>query len=518
MTHRASIIVLLAVAVSFVGCGNDKKAGTGKKEGAGKKADAGKKEGAGKKADDGKKADTGPYPDCSSGELPYDLPAQTQAGADSFAWSTFLALSSGETPAWSNWPTTVDLIDCNQDAPPQGGKCSNGRFVPTACEGLYSDGMMILDEVGKVDDDILEATTKGLSADPVLASNGTFLRYIIVSSPETAQWIKKAGLQKESTLDKLTSPVDFPCSSASDPGSNKQSTLLKLAWMDPKGAPAGATYYEQEVLVYSPAYRLQGSSEDSCVKQKMALVGVHVLRKTETQLGWVWGTFEHDKNAPDCTQDMPASGPNTSCPKTESSDWNFYSSKCQEDGTDGVCKSCNVVPANNAEGCVNPDAPSTGSWCLDQPPNAKFGLSRLCRQVKPDEYYAGATGWDDTPPNKACQPKEGVWSNYQLISTQWSVKSLGTGCVNAQSQIFDGKNVIHANIGPSVDLAGKGPRPILGNTSMESYERANCEGCHSKSSVNESGSVSTTGTDFVYFLGLEVPGVETTSVERKKKG
>ena len=47
----------------------------------------------------------------------------------------------------------------------------------------------------------------------------------------------------------------------------------------------------------------------------------------------------------------------------------------------------------------------------------------------------------------------------------------------------------------------------MANTSMESYERSNCMGCHSKSTVKETGVVTEDGTDFVYFLGLEVPAV-----------
>ena len=48
-------------------------------------------------------------------------------------------------------------------------------------------------------------------------------------------------------------------------------------------------------------------------------------------------------------------------------------------------------------------------------------------------------------------------------------------------------------------------RSYLANTSMESYERSNCMGCHSKTTVDQKGVVTDEGTDFVYFLGLEVP-------------
>jgi len=447
--------------------------------------------------------------------LPSDLASQDQVGADGFAWQTFLALSAaGATPQWSDWLSTVDVINCNQDSAPAGGTCENGRFYPTACQSIEGyDGYDVVDQIGKVDDDFEEAQTQGLSSNPVLASNGTFLRYQIVVSPSTSDWIVLGGLQKESTLSGLTQSVDFPCPTASDAD---QSIVLKLAWMEVGacGDPAPADSYSQDLLVYTPSYR-NSSGEETCSCRKLALVGMHVLRKTNSQPAWVWATFEHADNAPDCTAlppqgDQNGTGPSTACPSTASQSWNFYPQTCQAEGTSGECQSCNVVPAQNgaAGQCVNPDSPTGASWCLDQPPASQSGYSRLCRQVPFDTYYAGATSWDTTPPNQACQPQGSVWANYQLITTQWSTGLGGTTCPNVQDKVYDGNNVITGVIEPKVTLAADDVRSYLANTSMESYERSTCMGCHSKSTVNEASG--TPGTDFVYFLGLEVPGFESS--------
>ena len=257
-------------------------------------------------------------------------------------------------------------------------------------------------------------------------------------------------------------------------------------------------------------------------------------------------------------------GASTACPSTVTRDWNFYAKSCQPDGHGGGCQSCNVGPLPNGKAglCVNPDtqadfdqqkvayqtaydawvqkgrqgteptAPADPpSWCLDLRPASLRGKSRLCRQVGPGSYYAGATSWDATPPNAACQPKGSVWGNYQLISTQFSVADYSTSayCANVQEVLWHdvkGKTwpiVNHEVIRPLVPgfqgQDGK-PRPFLANTSMESYERSNCLGCHVKTTIKESidgkdANLPTSaqepkspGTDFIYFLGLETPAFE----------
>lgn len=508
-----------------------------------------------------------------STRLPFDLASQDQVGADDFAWQTFLALNAAtSSPQWTTWRPTVDLIDCNQSDPPADGTCQYGWFYPKPCQDIEGyASFKVLDQVGKVDDTVLEADVKGLSSSPVVTSRGTFLRYQILLSPQTASWLVGQELQKESELQdmqKAMTPVAFLCSDSQVPGSNGQSTVVKLAWMEAGAADADA-YYTQDMLVYTPAWR-SSTGEATCTKNTMALVGMHVARKTVSQPAWVWATFEHRNNAPDCGS-LPGKGdtegdggPSTDCPATASQDWSFYAASCQKDGQSGACQSCNTPPAPNGVGksCVNPQAQEAydsaqktylsdhqawlaagskgsapkapdppASWCLDLPPAQASGMSRLCRQVAPGDYYPGAKSWDDTPPNKACQPKGTVWANYQLISTQWNNTDLGQSgtCPNVQDQLWRDVPdktwpvVDHTLIEPRLAgfLGKEGKvRSLLANTSMESYERSNCMGCHTKTTIEESMDGATAhlpnsaygpkspGTDFMYFLGLQVPGFE----------
>ena len=236
--------------------------------------------------------------------MPYDMETIDQVGADAFSWQSFLALNAGSSdPQWTYWRSTVDLIDCNQSKPPADGICKDGFHYPHACTSVpnYSD-YQLLDQVGKLEGSLFEAEIKGLSGDPVVTADGTFLRYSILLSPPLTSWMLGQSLQKEATLDfmqKSMRPVEFLCSEPKVVGSNLQSVIVKMAWMETPKKRA-ADFYNQDMLVYTPPWR-SSTGEATCEKMSMSLVGMHIARKTAKQPSWVWSTFEHKDNAPDCT-------------------------------------------------------------------------------------------------------------------------------------------------------------------------------------------------------------------------
>ncbi|MBM3667997.1 MAG: hypothetical protein FJW90_11090 [Actinobacteria bacterium] len=282
--------------------------------------------------------------------------------------------------------------------------------------------------------------------------------------------------------------------------------MLKLAWMD--GGLPDERYHTEDILVYTPAYR-SSDGVASCERRTLSLVGMHVVHKTVKQPNWTWATFEHARNAPDCSG-LPPSGQqqprvNQGCPASLAADYNFAAANCSA----GRCAACNVPPSSNAPAgeCVDPDTASDPGWCLDLPPAATAGLSRLCRQVSVADYYPDAAA-----ANQACAEAIGersVWSRYELISTQWfAFPSQPSQCENVQSAFGSpqSREKILPQIPIMADPGGVGPevptRPWLGNSSMESYERSNCTGCHSRGGIKNAAG-STISNDFIYFLAVE---------------
>jgi hypothetical protein len=149
----------------------------------------------------------------------------------------------------------------------------------------------------------------------------------------------------------------------------------------------------------------------------VALVGLHIIKKTPNSPQWVWATFEHKDNAP--VEGDPGKG----------KIWNFF----------------------------NPDAPSGYTPNYSAPPK------RPTPKDKPVQIVRVKQGQDDVdaaPINAAVHalieakfPKS-VWRNYDLISVQWP------------------RNPVSPRPNPKIQkvLPAGLPLPrVLANTSMESY-------------------------------------------------
>ncbi|WP_434424516.1 hypothetical protein [Nannocystis pusilla] len=69
---------------------------------------------------------------------------------------------------------------------------------------------------------------------------------------------------------------------------------LKAAWMEvPNPDDAQWNRYKlAQAVVVDPATQ-------KCQALTVALVGLHIIHKTQAQPTWVWATFEHVDNAPD---------------------------------------------------------------------------------------------------------------------------------------------------------------------------------------------------------------------------
>ncbi len=530
-------------------------------------------------------------------DLTYTLPGdvdQTPANAsqddfDRFSWQSFLALSAPSVggqinldgdndPQWRKWSSTADLLNQADPGP------SGSRYYPEECKAIpYYEDYRVIDQVGKVNDSFQEATEDALSTSPVIDKNGNFLRYEILISPSMYNRVVSSGWNVPGTIpvgpqtDPVSSDIIGTCGLASYTGGDPADTdsgfiQIKNAWMDLNDAPPSelAKYHVEALLVYTPAYRTSTDPQTAtCELRTMGLVGQHIMHKTLTQPAWIYSTFEHVDNAPDCegpstTGGSQAGTPSDSCPPTVQKDWNFYPMVCNDDAAssriDGCppdpdtpvsnwCAHCNDTPGSNdatavcmSEGsewigtcCNRTDGATTSPpgpcdsgmepWCLDLGPAQVKGYSRLCRQIAVSEDeakggYISAARW-----NRQCHEAitvagsgNSVWRHYELISTQWMITDFAEDtnareCINVSRDVIQYKNgsayvAMKPYINPKPASEG-GTQPVLGNTSMESYQRANCLGCHAKSTTG-GGDVDNifkdhASTDFIYWLKLEVP-------------
>ena len=466
------------------------------------------------------------------GNIPFARPDSDRASriVNKYGWRTFLALNAeavGKTVSrtgdnrtqWENWSSSESLIQCARDLKNcvcDSADCLSGRVehYPAECQAIegFRD-YRVLGQISKIDDSFLQATIRQLSNTPLIDANGKFVRFEIMVSPATQDYVVKNRFYDAEVLANLTKNLRFPCGreayTGGDPASKKSgSFVVKNAWMEVPADSIGfglenrylRDYHTEELLVYTPSYRNR-SGVATCEKKTMALVGQHITHKTLKQSRWTWSTFEHKNNAPDCTALPPpgnkvGSGPSVACPKKTTADYNFYPQACSKNGTDpDACQSCNATPVSNRRGCINPAVAGDISWCLDRPPAKVAGTSRLCRQIPTRHYKTGRL-------NKACAQalgRDSVWSNYEQIATQWYATK-DTSCITSTTVDFTEQRPLVPVSGPAV-----GPKtPYLANTSMESAIRANCLGCHRGGRVGPKDTIS---TDFMYWIQVEAAGL-----------
>ena len=485
-------------------------------------------------------AQSPPAASCSIAyNLPGDVPADaSQATLDAYSWQLFLSLNApavgkpvstngDNSTLWGGsvsapissgnpgWSSTDDLLLAVTDksVPPYGS-----HVYPQECQAIPNyRNYRVVNELHKVNDDFFEATFAALSSSPAIATNGTFLRYEILISQNTYNQITTNRWYLSSVLQDLTSPVNFQCGvqSAGGPMADPANPgigpiTVKNAWMDATSL-SPAKYHMERLLVFTNGTE-NSSGQNSCVLKTMALVGMHIAHKTTNQSGWTWSTFEHAANAPDCTTTPPppppkptpgGAKPNLSCPTaTTGGPYNLFPAL----PAGQQYQSCNVTPAANQAAGKTP--PCDKSFCADQPPNSIAGYSNLCRQVPLAANYK--TAYAQTQACNGATGAASVWSNYALISTQWFT-AFGNSrtCQNAASVVDPQQPANRAGYAPQVTMSdGKTTFPYLANTSMESYERSVCMGCHAKAAVTGGTAVS---TDFMYFLKLEVPAAPFNS-------
>jgi hypothetical protein len=195
-------------------------------------------------------------------------------------------------------------------------------------------------------------------------------------------------------------------------------------------------------LLYTPG-SANPPIKETCRAAPMALVGLHIGHKTVAEPQWVWSTFEQFANAPS-QADVDA--------KAMLARYNFY---------DRTCSKCtvNVPPARPWNPNVEPFPDKFRSQIVRVIP-VTDAAAKLNEQ-----FQSILTGM--------------VWTNYQLISTQWP-----TDATNA------------------TDPTGKPAPQFLANTTMETYIQGSvpitsstCIDCH-----NNAADTQGHFSDFTYIL------------------
>lgn len=243
-----------------------------------------------------------------------------------------------------------------------------------------------------IPEDIEQATQN-----PLYDQNGNVVLYYVLYSPNECQ--------------------------ATSAGFQPNTVEIKTSWRILK--TADPAYYTMTATV-------QGLSTNPVI---LGLVGFHLVINTQLHPEFVWATFEHVNNAPDCTNPQP----------TPAAGWSFLSNDCatclQKNGING-CSQCNF----NNPGAVPPGGPGiTGTpnnVCRvyhdgTDPGSTTGGNNNDTNRFNIDTLNSQIAGFLSQLPSDSPMS---VWKNYTLVAGLWTNGGVGSGVNDAQRGSLEAAN------------------------------------------------------------------------------
>ena len=407
---------------------------------------------------------------------------------DNFSWRAFIALAwpaqtdaahRGEPdrskmlgdPGPRVWETFKSRYELFQRGP-------NGQALPPAKWGSY-DGKnpcghnvdsrtKTLNSFNTFADFNEASFTLGKFANPLVAQNRTYTRYEVRINEAEFNSIVEHKWYIRSHLPTSRKPGRF----------NVGSIAVKAAWRILTEADTDAVRRRYYVVRDAEVVDVAGSLATGttvCSKRDIALVGLHIVVKTEYRPQGIWSSFEHIDNVPPIgtgdAREPDARDAHAPC------SYNDASKKQSELAPPMETQLAQPVGAG-----VPPQLDPDPMQVIRQHPiNSKtMAMNRV--------YWA------------LPEIRNTVWANYMLVVSQWPTVTQPSGPQN------DGRYFPGASVEPNtpVDIyqlpdSNTEPNQNLANTTMETYYQsapASCMACHHTVS-------NALGRDFVAFMAFD---------------
>lgn len=396
------------------------------------------------------------------------------AGRNPVQWETYMVkqllfpADGGTPPAWGTQPPVPSYCDASSlKASPRGAPV---RQLSTASKLAAPQA----DEFDFPDDSQQAAPTD--QPNWLGAQNGTNVWYEIRLNQDEYQYVVNQQFydanQQLAWISK-GNPVVLP---KGDNNGNTGALELKAAWMEvPNPDDAKWQRYKlADTWVIDP-------TSQQCRQVTVALVGLHILHKTESQPTWIWATFEHVDNLPDSAA---AQAP-----------YNFYNADC---------KPQQVTVANASCLAKGQSSPVTVSCTANTPPPYYLGENcpapvpiQVSRQVPLDSDAKNANGIAQKA--IASNYPSSVFQYYQLINVIWST---------SPSQDPSKPTTV------PLPLTSMLPTVKVANSTLETYvQNLTCTDCHRYATIAATSSEPDPqwGSDFSFAIGSATASSSTAT-------
>jgi hypothetical protein len=433
--------------------------------------------------------------------IPVTSPAANQEAIDTFSWRAFVALNRPAALDGQGRPVRDDTFP--------NGKPDLGKPLtapgPRVWEGLKADHELFRHggrppvAWDQYDDDlpcaagpmaersgekILTLVSEGTSmqeginqamAGPLIDRFGSYVHYEVRHNKPYYDFVKSNKFYLRDELDKHhrwpRKMVQLPIS---DPDGKVYGSLeVKAAWrvLNPSEDDATARrYYWTWASVPDPVTGKCGP------KQRVALVGLHIIQKVKGFNSWLWATFEHVDNVPCKYSDM------STCP---SGPPDHYSFNAKDQSLDQEAKSNRGFWPKVWTKTKLPKWKPIDPQKLPPEPIAEEDRINAVRMLPVRDSA--------TKTNHEFHALDGIkgtfWENYILIDTQWpgngngAVKPPNVGVPWTEQEYIQG--ALNPIPGPGPNAGGNAP---VANITMETYYQqpnpslkslgASCMQCH----------------------------------------
>lgn len=239
-------------------------------------------------------------------------------------------------------------------------------------------------------------------------------------------------------------PVDIDQATGSPLYDQNGNVVLYYVLYSPNECQATAAGFQPNTIEVKSSWRILKSADPTYYTMTatvpglpnnpvtLGLVGFHLVINTQLHPEFVWATFEHVNNAPDCTnpQSAPAAG------------WSFLSSTCatclQQNGING-CPQCNFnAPATTPPGITGPPTQVCRVYHDGTDPGSTTnGNNNDTNRFNIDTLNSQIAGFLSQLPSNSPMA---VWKNYTLISGLWTNGGVDSGGTDVQRGSLEAAN------------------------------------------------------------------------------
>jgi hypothetical protein len=202
---------------------------------------------------------------------------------DDYSWRAFVALM----PGFESYKPLWEVFHEDGSAPGNAAKYN-------ACSARVGPGDMVLASFSGFGD--IGQAGDGALLPPLVAQNGRYVRYLTAYNQTAydhlvkSQWYLRSHLPEVPFPKPPLPPVQFP----------DGSIVVKSAWVEMRGFSAAQRkrFYTRRAVVRDP-------DTGKCGKQLVGLVGLHIVQKTPSRPQWIWSSFEQVDTVPPAEPGSP---------------------------------------------------------------------------------------------------------------------------------------------------------------------------------------------------------------------